>query len=438
MNKVKELGKHTIYYFSNGKIKYYINVPHKEFNVTNICLEFLEDTSKYDPDISNIEIVRQNVIEYYEQVDDDNITLVMPMLKESEKNLFLSLNINKLNIIEKIMALYINSSYIILANNKINVNKEVFLIENNKYINFVKYFKNKHNSRIIVKRLIEIANNNIENIPVIDNQFNKEVDGIGNRSEKNEPGMNVPFSINENILNDVIYLDIKPEKQHFSEPLIEKNIEIDNNINEFINEKNEKKEDKLIPRIEKKNKEDNNKVIVLGEKKATDSNNDININDLTRAGINGTIPGNVTINIEKLITENKNENKEEDNEVSELDEDISDADDFDENEDFDIDAIDVSEAVLSSDDGNKNYRTITSGGIKFVVGKKGDENLKNIELKEKSNNLDLNKPKLAIEVPTNIIKGEDQVNKNAGFATYFTLFFVTISALFLIVYIIIK
>ena len=43
--------------------------------------------------------------EYY-----DNITLVMPLLRDEEKNLLLSLNVNKLNYIERIMALYINSS----------------------------------------------------------------------------------------------------------------------------------------------------------------------------------------------------------------------------------------------------------------------------------------------------------------------------------------
>ena len=41
-------------------------------------------------------------------------------------------------------------------------------------------------------------------------------------------------------------------------------------------------------------------------------------------------------------------------------------------------------------------------------------------------------------MPTNIVKGDDQINKNAGFASYFTLFFVAISAIFMIVYIIIK
>lgn len=444
MNKVKKLGKHTIYYFCDDKIKYYINVPHKEFNDTNISLEFLEDTSKYDPEINDVEFVKQNIVEYYKQVDNDNITLVMPILKEEEKKLFLSLNINKLNVIEKIMALYINSSYICLSNNKVNVNKEVFLVENDKYINFIRYFKDKHNNRIIVKRLIEIGNNNIENIPVIGNVSNSSIDNTQLNKKANDE--NVPFSINENILNDIINLDIMPEKEKITEPIIEKNIDIIDNEEEIVQDNNiesskkNEKEEILMSLTEEKTK---SKEIIEKQEENNSVNNVLNISDLgnlTAAGINGTLPGNVTINIEKLVTENKNEPKEniEDNEVSELDEDISDIDEFDENEDFDIDAIDVSEAVLSNDDGNKNYRTITSGGIKFVVGKKDDENLKAIELNKNSNNLELNEQKLDIEIPTNIVKGEDQINKNAGFASYFTLFFVTISALFLIVYIIIK
>ena len=38
MNIVKKLNKHTIYYFCDNKIKYYINVPHKEFNIKIIKL----------------------------------------------------------------------------------------------------------------------------------------------------------------------------------------------------------------------------------------------------------------------------------------------------------------------------------------------------------------------------------------------------------------
>ena len=138
MNIVKKLNKHTIHYYCDDKIKYYINVPHKEFNNTNISLEFLEDTSKFDPELNDIEWVKSNIIEYYEKVDTDNITLLLPILKKEEKENLLTLNVNKLNLIERLMSLYINSGYITLRKNKINVNNEVFLIENNKFINFIK------------------------------------------------------------------------------------------------------------------------------------------------------------------------------------------------------------------------------------------------------------------------------------------------------------
>lgn len=484
MNIVKKLNKHTIYYFCDNKIKYYINVPHKEFNTTNISIEFLEDTSKYDLEVNDVEWVKENIIEYYEKVDNDNITLLLPILKKEEKNSLLTLNVDKLVMIERLIALYINCCYIELTKNKINVNKEVFLIENDKFINFIKYFKEKHNSRIIVKRLIEI-NKNYDNQNFIKN--NKTNDEVK------------PFSINEDILNEILNIN-KIEKVSIEEnipimdetPIIQKNRTNDLKDNKImdaekssqltenkigtknINDKNikteitnEVKKEKIqsnvnIQEKDIKNNENNlnrsndnleiesnsniiDKKEVISSKEAP-TNNIINISDLgslTAGGLNGALPGNVTINIERLVTENNEpikslKKEDEDDEVSELDEDISDIDEFDENEDFDLDAIDVSEAVLSSDDENKTYRTVTSGGVKFVVGRKDDEHLKPIEI-NKNNNIDLNEGQnLIIDMPTNIVKGDDQINKNAGFASYFTLFFVAISAIFIILYIIIK
>ena len=453
MNIVKKLNKHTIHYYCDDKIKYYINVPHKEFNNTNISLEFLEDTSKFDPELNDIEWVKSNIIEYYEKVDTDNITLLLPILKKEEKENLLTLNVNKLNLIERLMSLYINSGYITLRKNKINVNNEVFLIENNKFINFIKYFKDKHNSRIIVKKLIEITDINGYEQSIIKNEnHNTEIK---------------PFSINENILNETINKNNNKLKEDID--IIENNIPIndltfnqknviENEQKDLINKKelSDNKNIKLKkeePKLNENNKIKVTNIINPGEqineskKELEPINNVININDLSSlaaGSLNGTLPGNVTINIEKLVTENnesvKNIRKSDDeaDEVSELDEDISDIDEFDENEDFDLDAIDVSEAVLSNDDGNKTYRTVTSGGIKFVVGRKDDDNLKPIEI-NKNNTINLTeKQNLKIDMPSNIVKGDDQINKDAGFASYFTLFFVAISAIFIIIYIIIK
>ena len=556
MKLIYKLAKHSIYYVSDNNIKYYINIPHKEFTTTNISLEFLENTSKYDPDSNDYEWVKQNIIDYYNQVDDDNITLVMPLLRDEEKNLFLSLNVNKLNYIERIMALYINSSYLCLTKNNISVNQEVFLIENNKFQNFIRYFKEQHNSRIIVKGLIEVKNDVNKNII---NKNNVSVESKQNNDVSILDNDNIvpPFSLNENALNTVIKNDLEKEKNTAIDNL---NQNIDSNIINNIPIIDQKKDvlsinDNIVNIVDKeqnndletkKNIIDNNeinnnnnnligniatngdKIISLNsnldnniqfnqnelvnnssnvnvqdDSKKDDINNttneinqetvmttDINktnasdlktqkvtsiinpnnnvdipntipnnvtvqpvnvvpnnivvpgngILDLNNLTANGGLPGNVTINIEKLVTDeapkkSKKIEEEEADEIGELDEDIEDIDDFDENEDFDIDAIDVSEAVLSNDDGNKKYRTISSGGVKFVIGRKDDNNLQPIEIKKPETTLDANS--LNINIPTNIVKGDDQINKNAGFASYFTLFFVGISAVFMIIYIII-
>lgn len=559
MKLIYKLAKHSIYYVSDNNIKYYINIPHLEFINTNISLEFLENTSKYDPDTNDFEWVKNNIVEYYSQIDDDNITLVMPLLRDEEKKLLLSLNVNKLNYIERIMALYINSSYLCLVKNNISVNQEVFLIENNKFQNFIRYFKEQHNSRIIVKGLIEVKNDAKNNKDEVDEILNEKNNIESNLSVDNKSNQNdnvvLPFSLNENALNNVIQNDIAKEKSNVIDninqkidstiinnvPIIDKNenlinsndkeiskvsvqdnnqianlnnmisngsdkiITLNNNLNnedsmtlnevDGINSSNNIKETDKIEQVNEI-KEEPNMTLDINKTNAGDlksqkvtsifnPNNNVNnqnsseqlvnvktnnivdtstsvpnnvnvqpvnvvpnnivvpasgILDLNNLTSNGGIPNNVTINIQKLVTDDapkksKIEDDEAD-EIGELDEDIEDIEDFDENEDFDIDAVDVSEAVLSNDDGNKKYRTISSGGVKFVIGRKDDKDLQPIEIHKPETTLDSNS--LNINMPTNIVKGDDQINKNAGFASYFTLFFVAISAIFMIVYIIIK
>lgn len=574
MKLIEKIDKHSIYYIKNNDIKYYINIPDIEYKNTNISLEFLENTDKYDPDLNDNEWVKQNIIEYYKQIDSDNITLVMPILKPEEKRLLLTLNVNQLNYIEKLMSLYINSSYSCLIKNNINVYQEVFIIENDKFLNFIRFFKNNHYSRLKVKRLIEVANedtkstneiddqqtanninNKLKNIKIDNNinqvipsstkpliNINKQISKKNisdntsiNENKIQEPKQNKeeiitekkdtkdttiaetpPISVNQAILNNT---QTEQNKQSDSDTNIKNNNIVHTETNSSTQEikqepeleQAENREVEEIETVEKKesipfpidenilnttiqkeqinsnqkptNEEIKNNITIenvitptedekqkvveikkpvepvkeIIKEKQPNSNNTPNniiipvngVLDLNNLGTvtgnnNNSIPNNVTINIEKVVADTVKEAvkqakiEEDDDEVldNELNEDISDLEDMDEEEDFEIDAIEVSEAVLSNDDLNKTYKTVTSGGVKFVVGRKDDENVKPIEINKQTTPLE--PEKLNIEIPSNIVKGEDQINKNAGFATYFTLFFVSIFALVIIMYIIIK
>lgn len=462
MELIAKLKNHLIYFVKENNIKYFINVPYKEFKFTNIGLEIIENNINFDPEITNPELVRNNAIEFYRQIDDDNVALALPILKPNEINLLLSLNKNQLIYIEKLMALYINSCYKTLVKNNIKVNREVFLVENERFKNFIMYFKNNHKSRTLLKKY---KNNNSSfdiyiNKGLITEENNKsaqsqkvinisQVTHPVNLKDKNEQLNN----INNNDINNV-QNPINNESVNIIENK-DNNNEIPHSIN--IEDKKVEKEqpnnnsDTTNKQTSSKNNNDNNNNTQKNTAKdiSKDSTNSTNIVipasgtiDLNDLGVltNKAIPNNVTINIEKVISSNNNDsisNNKEPEEVleNEIDDDVSDIDDMDD-EDFELNAIDVSEAQLSLDDGNKTYKTVTSGGIKFVVGRKDEENLKPIEINK--NNQTIDADNLNIEIPSNIIKGDNQINKNAGFASYFMLFFVSIFSIVLIMYIILK
>lgn len=133
MNKtfVAELENHEVYLVSNDKISFYINIS-KVKGSTNITLDV--NTGKRN--------VLEKVINYYEKIDNYNITLVIPLinLKENFEDFK-----QQSNLISKL----INTSHKILTKEGVMINEVVNIIKHrNNRSDFIDFFVKEFSSRL--------------------------------------------------------------------------------------------------------------------------------------------------------------------------------------------------------------------------------------------------------------------------------------------------
>lgn len=133
MNKtfVASLENHDVYLINYDYVSFYINVL-KEKEVTNITLDI--DYKKK----SSI----NNIISYYERIDNFNISLVIPTMKFKEEQ---DLYKEQCNLLSKC----INSAHKLLTKNDIDVKNNINVIRHNSSKSeFIQYFLNKFSNRL--------------------------------------------------------------------------------------------------------------------------------------------------------------------------------------------------------------------------------------------------------------------------------------------------
>lgn len=154
-NLVLELNNHNIYYIKTETVNYYITVPKFAEN-TNIYIELKNHMGNYDIESNDEKKVMENIKNTYSYVDNYNITLVLPILKEKEISILEKIDNTKFKQIDKIIGYIINESYIFLKENNILVNEQVFMINNDRYKTFINWFSTRYKDRVVCKPLLEL------------------------------------------------------------------------------------------------------------------------------------------------------------------------------------------------------------------------------------------------------------------------------------------
>ena len=157
MNKklILELTNHKVYYVKTDVVNYYITIPNNIEN-NNICIELKNKMSNYDIELNDEVWVMENVKNTFSYIDNYNITLIWPILKEEEISVLEKIDNTKYEQIDKIIGYIINDSYMFLKENNKMVSNQIILVNNDRYKTFINWFTVKYKNRVICKNLLEL------------------------------------------------------------------------------------------------------------------------------------------------------------------------------------------------------------------------------------------------------------------------------------------
>ena len=152
---VLELNNHNVYYVRTKDVNYYITIP-KNFNTTNICIELKSKMENYNLDMNDEIWVMENVKSTFSFIDNYNITLVLPILNEDENSILEKLDVDKFEVIDRIIGKTINNSYLNLKDANVQIESKVILINNERFKSFINWFASRYKERILCKNLLEV------------------------------------------------------------------------------------------------------------------------------------------------------------------------------------------------------------------------------------------------------------------------------------------
>lgn len=151
------LEKHQIYLVVLENISFYISIPYKEFNKTNISIELRDDYNELSLSKNNLENIKSKLKNIYTKIDKYNITLVIPFTEDDDLN-DVRVNENEITYskLDTILGKVINCSYTKLIESEIEVANKIVIINNEKYKNFIKWFLNNYSDRCEYKSILEL------------------------------------------------------------------------------------------------------------------------------------------------------------------------------------------------------------------------------------------------------------------------------------------
>lgn len=153
--EVLDLTYHKVYYIKSDNVSFYLTVP-KNVESTNISIELKSKMGNYNLEQNDEIWVMDNVKNTFSFIDNYNITLALPILNDDEIAILEKIDNNNYDILDKILAEVINSSYKILSDENIKIANQVILINNDRYKTFITWFATRYKERLVCKNLLEL------------------------------------------------------------------------------------------------------------------------------------------------------------------------------------------------------------------------------------------------------------------------------------------
>lgn len=205
------LEKHNVYYVSNSSYGFYILVPFKDYTDTNIAIRLKSNYQNYDLNKNPLDVVTNELINYYKKVDNYNITLLLPIFYDNTLKRIVTVDdMEKYLTIERALGDMINNAHMLLTKNNIKVNSNIYIINNDSFKKFTNWFVARYNNRIEYKTILELVqqNDNFSNYNVLETPNINFV--VGKNEEPNiEKTAEIEIETFENIVRE---MEEKPKK----------------------------------------------------------------------------------------------------------------------------------------------------------------------------------------------------------------------------------
>ena len=206
------LNKHNVYYVSNSSYGFYILVPFKDYDNTNISIRLKSNYQNYDLNKNSLDVVTSELINYYKDLDNYNISLILPVFYDDILTRVITVNDFELyQRLDKYLGDIINKAYHILTKNNIKVNNNIYVINNDSFKAFTNWYVSRYNNRIEYKTLLELTRN--------DGSFNEynivetpNISFIVGRNE--EPSIEKTAEIELETFNNIVKDNEKIEKKN--------------------------------------------------------------------------------------------------------------------------------------------------------------------------------------------------------------------------------
>lgn len=155
------LEKHNIYYLNNSNYGFYILVPFKDYTDTNIAVRLKSNYQNFDLNKNSLDVVTNELINYYKNLDNYNITLILPVFFDDTLSRIITVDdMEKYQVLDRCLGEMFNCAYNLLTMNNIKVNNSIYVINNDSFKKFTNWFVSRYNNRIEYKTILELIKQN--------------------------------------------------------------------------------------------------------------------------------------------------------------------------------------------------------------------------------------------------------------------------------------